>query len=223
MSRFDSSHVNSASNKQAQQNVASRGYNTWLLVDLCLMLLVTVVLFIVLLTVETLSDFLKLHHYLLFIFLILGVILLGLILFVHKIRSQYVAVRLLLAIVVVLWSVSLAIAFTSFEWAFLWMSLVITIVLTITTVVLALKLPPLSEKGFILFIVMSIVFATLAFITKFVNYFIPETSNLLKSIICNFGTVFAVSFIVLTYEMKIIGRHGIERWARVTSIQVHLK
>nr|CAH8819871.1 unnamed protein product [Trichobilharzia regenti] len=110
---------------------------------------------------------------------------------------------------VVLWSVSLAIAFTSFEWAFLWMSLVITIVLTITTVVLALKLPPLSEKGFILFIVMSIVFATLAFITKFVNYFIPETSNLLKSIICNFGTVFAVSFIVLMIFLLIGLRHWI--------------
>ncbi|CAH8865999.1 unnamed protein product, partial [Trichobilharzia szidati] len=72
---------------------------------------------------------------------------------------------------VVLWSVSLAIAFTSFKWTFLWMSLVITIILTVTTVVLSLQLPSLSEKGFIFFIV----FAVLAFITKICYYFIPGT------------------------------------------------
>nr|CAH8865490.1 unnamed protein product [Trichobilharzia regenti] len=127
----------------------------WFAVDTIWMVLITVE-FVILLTIMP-----------------AGFILLLLFLFVKKLQTHCLVVRILLGLTVTMWSMCFAAFLGPIKLVPGLASLGVTIVLSVITVVLALKLPPLNEKGLFILLttlltVMCLVFAEAAagFINK---------------------------------------------------------
>nr|CAH8865050.1 unnamed protein product [Trichobilharzia regenti] len=78
--------------------------------------------------------------------------------FSREIHSKYFASRLILGIVVFLWSIASAVAFTLFYMLYKWISLIMTVMITTLIIVAALKLPTLNEKTLILSILPTVLF-----------------------------------------------------------------
>nr|CAH8865294.1 unnamed protein product [Trichobilharzia regenti] len=170
MAVLDTSSESEIFYTQRQQKLSGRNLS-WFLIDLVLMILTTTVIVIVFSALSYFSEFLR-KYYVAYITSSLGLFLILLLVFVGKIRSQSVAVRLLLGITTVLWSVSLAAMFGSIYLKKGMISLVVTIMLTTIIVVLALKLPPINERGFIVFLSISMTLAVIAIVLKFCDKFI---------------------------------------------------
>ncbi|CAH8867535.1 unnamed protein product, partial [Trichobilharzia szidati] len=139
-------------NSQKEQRSPTSFY-VWFIVDLLIMILTTVGAMVLYNTVKPITTFFDSHSYMVLIIFSAGAVLLFLCVFVTNIQSNYLAVRILLGIVVSLWSVSFATEFQSVQTNFVFalLSLVVTVVITTTATVSALKLPPLNEKGFVVF------------------------------------------------------------------------
>nr|CAH8865292.1 unnamed protein product [Trichobilharzia regenti] len=204
MAVLDTSSESEIFYTQRQQKLSGRNLS-WFLIDLVLMILTTTVIVIVFSALSYFSEFLR-KYYVAYITSSLGLFLILLLVFVGKIRSQSVAVRLLLGITTVLWSVSLAAMFGSIYLKKGMISLVVTIMLTTIIVVLALKLPPINERGFIVFLSISMTLAVIAIVLKFCDKFI---GNCVISIL---DEVFTGLFLIFVMFICLSGRKLIIWW-----------
>nr|CAH8865754.1 unnamed protein product [Trichobilharzia regenti] len=113
LSRASSTHT--AHNSQTKQSGSPRFF-VWFIVDLIIMILMTVGAVILIHNIPTIGIFFTQHYYVEYILLSVTGVLIIVFIFVRKIRSNYLATRMVLETVVLLWSVIFAIVFKSTEW-----------------------------------------------------------------------------------------------------------
>nr|CAH8866063.1 unnamed protein product [Trichobilharzia regenti] len=159
----------------------------WFAVDTVWMVLITVAIVISLTIIKQLCNFFKQNAYVKYLILLGGFIPLLLFLFVKKLQMHCLIVRILLGLTVTMWSVCFAALLGPIDVISGLVSLGVTIVLSVVMVVLALKLPPLSEKGLFislttLLTVMCLVFAEA--VSKFIhkNYELLAVQGVLSCI-----------------------------------------
>nr|CAH8865142.1 unnamed protein product [Trichobilharzia regenti] len=180
------------------------------------MVSVTVGLVVLFTNVSTISDFFKGHVNLVYIMMSVTTILLLLLAFVRGIRSNDYAVRILLWIVVILWSVIFASAFLPIGWKYVLIALAVTIIFTVWVVLVAMKLPPLSKKGFIIFLAISDVLGVSAIVVRICYSLITQPE--VKSIIYILLGVPVALFILSVMFICVNTRRWMMRWFPVNSM-----
>nr|CAH8864198.1 unnamed protein product [Trichobilharzia regenti] len=126
------------------------------------MTMITVAIIILLTEIRGICQFFVDYTYAKYIILLVSIIPLLLIMVVGKIRLRCLIVRILLGITISMWSVFVAALFGPVNLMYVYISLGVTIGIVIVTIVLAMKLPPLNNKGFSLFLMIMITFILLA-------------------------------------------------------------
>ncbi|CAH8866011.1 unnamed protein product [Trichobilharzia szidati] len=106
------------------QNPAN--FYIWFLVDLIIMILMAVSAIVLITQVSAVCKFFKDRDYVIYILFSVGAMLLFLCIFVTSIHSKYIPVRIILGIVVTLWSISFATEFESIQIGFALISLGVT-------------------------------------------------------------------------------------------------
>ncbi|CAH8865059.1 unnamed protein product, partial [Trichobilharzia szidati] len=147
-----------------------------------LMVSVTVGLVALFTAASNIPTFLMERVYLVYIMMSVAIIPLLLIALVGKIRLNVYAVPILLWIMVILWSVIFAAVFSPVDWKCALIVLAMTMMVTAGVVLVAMKLPPLSAKGFILFMSISAVLGVSAAVLTICYHLIPELK--MSSIFC---------------------------------------
>nr|CAH8865708.1 unnamed protein product [Trichobilharzia regenti] len=199
---FRASSTHAAHNSQTKQSGSPRFF-VWFIVDLIIMILTTVGAVILIHKIPTMSKF---FIYVEYILLSVTGVLIIVFIFVRKIRSNYLATRMVLETVVLLWSVIFAIVFKSTEWTHELISLGITIAITILAVILSWKLSPLNRKGFIVFISISIAVAVLAIIAVICYYFFCKEGDLKGKISC-FAMVVLIDLFIIIIMFTCVSVH----------------
>uniref|UniRef100_A0AA85J4T8 Uncharacterized protein n=1 Tax=Trichobilharzia regenti TaxID=157069 RepID=A0AA85J4T8_TRIRE len=162
-------------NEKVQREPAS--FYIWFFVDLIITILITVSAIVLITQVSAVCRFFKDHDYVIYILYSVGAILLFLCVFVTNFQSKYIPLRILLGMVVALWSVSFATEFESVQITFVFISLGVTTAVTITAIILAFMLPPLNDKGFVVFTGISMLLAVSAIIVKICCYLITQNTQ----------------------------------------------
>nr|CAH8863048.1 unnamed protein product [Trichobilharzia regenti] len=133
------------------------------------------------------------------------------VIFVRKIQSYYLATRMVLETVVLLWSVIFAIVFPSIKWSDALISLGTTITITISVVILSWKLSPLNWKGFIVFTSISIGIAVLAIVAAICYYFFHSRNDLKRKISC-FAMVVLIELSIIIIMFTCVSIHKWLMW-----------
>nr|CAH8865136.1 unnamed protein product [Trichobilharzia regenti]CAH8865162.1 unnamed protein product [Trichobilharzia regenti] len=201
--------------RQETQNPISTNFVSFF-INIALMVSVTVGLVVLFTNVSTISDFFKGHVNLVYIMMSVTTILLLLLAFVRGIRSNDYAVRILLWIVVILWSVIFASAFLPIGWKYVLIALAVTIIFTVWVVLVAMKLPPLSKKGFIIFLAISDVLGVSAIVVRICYSLITQPE--VKSIIYILLGVPVALFILSVMFICVNTRRWMMRWFPVNSM-----
>ncbi|CAH8864283.1 unnamed protein product [Trichobilharzia szidati] len=174
------------------------------------MVAVTVGLVVLFTAVSNIPKFFKERVYLVYIMMSVAIILLLLIALVGKIRSNFYAVPIVLWIMVILWSVIFAAVFSPTDWKCALISFAVTITVTAGVVLVAMRLPPLSVKGFILFLSVSAVLGVSAAVLTICYHLISELKT--SSIFCILLAVPFALFLLLVMFIFVNIRTWIMWW-----------
>ncbi|CAH8864291.1 unnamed protein product [Trichobilharzia szidati] len=202
-------YVNPKIKSQKAQNPTSVKYVSFL-INMTLMVSVTVGLVASFTAVRVIPRFFMERVYLVYIMISVAIIPLLLIALVRKIRSNVYAVPILLWIMVILWSVIFAAVFSPCKWKCALIALAVTITVTAGVVLVAMRLPPLNVKGFILFLSISAVLGVSAAVLSICYHLIPELK--MKPIICILLAVPVALFTLLVMFIFVNIRTWIMWW-----------
>ncbi|CAH8865065.1 unnamed protein product, partial [Trichobilharzia szidati] len=122
-------------------------YTTSLFIDTVLMTFMTVGLVVLFAIEENILELFARNNYVVSIYISVVSILILLLIFFERIRSNFYGVHVILWIIVILWSMVFAAVIQTVQWKCALISLAVTILTTVLVVVVTLKLPSLSERG----------------------------------------------------------------------------
>nr|CAH8865018.1 unnamed protein product [Trichobilharzia regenti] len=190
------------------------------LINMTLMILVTVGLVILFSFVPSITRFFMEHSYLAYIIMSVATIPLLLVTLVREIRLNFFAVHILIWVMVISWSVIVAAVYSPVDLKYGLIALAVTILFTLGVVLVAMKLPQLSEKGFNVLLAISAVLGVLAVVVRISCY----SMNKLKEglIFCKLLAVPVVLFIHSVMFICVNVRRWIMWWFTPNTIDVIL-
>nr|CAH8866062.1 unnamed protein product [Trichobilharzia regenti] len=171
----------------------------WFAVDTTWMVLITVQIVIMLTIINVLCEFFMKNAYVKYLILLGGFIPLLLFLFVKRLQTHCLIVRILLGLSVTMWSVCFAALLGPINLMPGLVSLGVTIVLSVITVVLALKLPQLNGKGLFISLTTLLAVICLVFADAVAGIIDKNNKNLLEKLLAVQGILSCLFVLIMMF------------------------